>query len=144
MPGRLACVNAAIDQNKPVAVHDAIQRCHGLPRMKTAAARRKFEMARKIGKAAARRAPFVEISCRYCRHVWSVKMGVQNCRGLSPAPEAGKVQVHAEQPKRRFAEPHLGYNRATRFKAWQVNDVARLDLHGFADEYRVSMPANAV
>src|SRR3546814_7990927 len=62
---------------------------------------------------------------------------------LSPSPQPGQVEMHADDAKIDAADAHLGHHRAARLQRGQVDDFLMDDLDRLSDQQRVAMPAEA-
>src|SRR3546814_14933285 len=62
---------------------------------------------------------------------------------LSPSPQPGQVEMHADDAKIDAADAHLGHHRAARLQRGQVDDFLMDDLDRLSGQQRVAMPAEA-
>src|SRR3546814_3807238 len=108
-----------------LADHDPVELRDRTAGMKAAAACGEAMMVGEVAQASSVRAPFVEVAHQHRRRLWiAVPAGEMREDGmrLSPSPQPGQVEMHADDAKIDAADAHIGHHRAARPQRGQVDD----------------------
>src|SRR3546814_16795318 len=100
--------------------------------MEAAAACGEAMMVAEVAQASSVRAPFVEVAHQHRRRLWiAVPAGEMREDGmrLSPSPQLGQVEMHADDAKLAAADAHLGPHPPERPTPGQVDAFLIDDSH---------------
>lgn len=104
-----------------------------------------MECAGKIFQTAASRAPFIKIAHEDDRRLLlQFQRSLDDRGGLPPPPESGQVQMHAKDRELLPGQFDMCHDRTAWFETGDMHDVMSQNLCGFADQYRIAMPAHGI
>ena len=115
-------MGAALHDLKTVAHHYSVELGDWPAGVEASAAIGEAVMMGKIAKAAPMGTPLVQVAHQYGAHLPVTGCEVrEDGAGLAPAPQARKVEMHSDNPKRNPAHPKVGKHGASRLERWEVH-----------------------
>jgi hypothetical protein len=123
---------------------DAVERPDRIARRKARPAVGDPEMVAEIAEKAAGPPPFVAVAHQHGRKLRRLHGELREDRAdLRAPPQAGDVEMHADDAKLGPGDAEVGEHRAARLQHRQVQHVVPQDLHPVRDKNGIAMPAEA-